>query len=271
MRQVIYDGKYEVSRDTSHKYSILDTESGSTLYPVNVTAATGMVAKPFLVPWATKLGVDVGIASVKSGIYGTAGGSSSIDEIYKRAQLHRKLVVKVSTDRGSMLHAVLESHIEGQMNGVEITGDPKDNVVQGVLGNFITWYKQFKKVDWEATERCLFHEELGYIGTTDVLMQVDGESYILDFKTGSRVYPDHALQLSAYAEADFQENGYRRERLIIHFDGKKSEKMTVFHEKDLEKLTGGEHLDDYRAFKSALGLYRWKMKGKSRWELSKKW
>ncbi len=59
-------------------------------------------------------------------------------------------------------------------------------------------------------EAFLLHETLGYGGTCDLIAELDGEVWLLDWKTGSSVatpdgtvYRDHRLQLAAYANAEF--------------------------------------------------------------------
>ena len=53
-------------------------------------------------------------------------------------------------------------------------------------------------------EATAWSETYGYAGTLDFIAMVDGEAVITDIKTGkSGAWPDVALQLSAYANADY--------------------------------------------------------------------
>ena len=59
-------------------------------------------------------------------------------------------------------------------------------------------------------EAFLINEALGYGGTLDLIAELDGEVWLLDWKTGKSVawpdgsvYADHRLQLAAYAKAGF--------------------------------------------------------------------
>ena len=54
------------------------------------------------------------------------------------------------------------------------------------------------------------NESLGYGGTLDLIAELDGEVWLLDWKTGKsvaspagEVYRDHRLQLAAYEHAEF--------------------------------------------------------------------
>lgn len=53
-------------------------------------------------------------------------------------------------------------------------------------------------------ERQVWNLAVGYAGTFDLLAEFpDGSRWIVDLKTGSGTYPDHALQLTAYRWAEF--------------------------------------------------------------------
>lgn len=53
-------------------------------------------------------------------------------------------------------------------------------------------------------ERQVWSLSVGYAGTFDLLASFpDGSVWLIDIKTGSGIYSDHALQLAAYRYADF--------------------------------------------------------------------
>jgi hypothetical protein len=55
-----------------------------------------------------------------------------------------------------------------------------------------------------ASERQAWNLTLGYAGTFDLLARLrDGSLWLVDIKTGKAAYPEHALQLIAYAMAEF--------------------------------------------------------------------
>jgi len=41
----------------------------------------------------------------------------------------------------------------------------------------------------------------GYAGTVDLLCEINGEPWIVDFKTGQNIWPSAEIQVSAYKEA----------------------------------------------------------------------
>jgi len=55
-----------------------------------------------------------------------------------------------------------------------------------------------------ATERQVWNLTLGYAGSFDLLVRLrDGSVHLVDLKTGKGTYPEYALQLFAYAMAEF--------------------------------------------------------------------
>jgi hypothetical protein len=55
-----------------------------------------------------------------------------------------------------------------------------------------------------ATEFQTWNLTVGYAGTADLLCRfTDGSVWLIDLKTGKGTYPEHALQLVAYARAEF--------------------------------------------------------------------
>lgn len=62
---------------------------------------------------------------------------------------------------------------------------------------FVEFYTRFKpKII--AVEQAICDYDLGYGGTLDLVLEINGERHLVDNKTGNE-YPEHELQLSAYA------------------------------------------------------------------------
>jgi hypothetical protein len=75
--------------------------------------------------------------------------------------------------------------------------------VRPFLAQFYDWLdKSGAKI--LTTERQIWNLGIGYAGTFDLLVELrNGEIIVVDLKTGRSTYPEHALQLTAYALADF--------------------------------------------------------------------
>lgn len=99
-----------------------------------------------------------------------------------------------AADRGKRLHFAVESGIEADEDIAALAAQQKaflDRVDADVL----------------ISEAQVWSPTFGYAGTLDAIadITVNGRRVraILDWKTGKRVYVEHALQLAAYSGADF--------------------------------------------------------------------
>lgn len=93
-------------------------------------------------------------------------------------------------DRGTSIHEALEKATKGIT--VPLTGE----AAQYVTG--IQMFMAEHELEVWHTEVTVFHKELGYAGTADVIGLLDGVPVMLDYKTGTKkLYDDISLQLSA--------------------------------------------------------------------------
>lgn len=105
-------------------------------------------------------------------------------------------------DVGTAVHAVAEAHVLG-------AAVPR---VVDEAQPYIDAFHQFIE-DWKPrytlAEASVYNRTLKYAGTLDAIATFDGlgvkpVTLLLDYKTtGSGVYPDHAMQLAAYRNAEF--------------------------------------------------------------------
>lgn len=71
--------------------------------------------------------------------------------------------------------------------------------------SFLDWRKSltsFEPITWDIT---VFSEQYGYAGSVDLIARIDGQLYIIDFKTSQYVWDEYELQVSAYRKT--VENG----------------------------------------------------------------
>lgn len=70
------------------------------------------------------------------------------------------------------------------------------------LENAVKFLTDFEVVV-EMTEASVYNRTQKYAGTLDMIATIGEERWLIDFKTGSGVYPEAALQMAAYAHAEF--------------------------------------------------------------------
>ena len=157
------------------RYKLADKK---TIVP-GVTTVLGLRAKPQLVPWANKLGLE-GI-DVKS-------------------------YVDDKADIGTLGHAMSTDYLTGA--ATDFTDyDPKQIAkAENCFLSFLTWTNEHP-IHTIFVERPLVHEDLKFGGTLDIYAEMDGKKMIIDLKTGKGVYPEHKHQVSALKHL-LEFNGY---------------------------------------------------------------
>lgn len=105
-----------------------------------------------------------------------------------------------AADLGTEVHKFVEAHNLG-------TPTPTWPLpVKARMGHFARFVEDFSP-RIEAAETKVYHrQELGdchYAGTLDMIAEIDGALAVIDIKTGKSVWPEAALQVNAYAYADF--------------------------------------------------------------------
>lgn len=100
-----------------------------------------------------------------------------------------------AADLGTLVHSFAEAISRGQ----EITVGPETE-------SFVTAYLRWKAVYKPSilnAEYMVYSETHRYGGTADMAAQINGETWLIDIKTGKATYPETALQLAALHFADF--------------------------------------------------------------------
>ncbi len=156
--------RYEAHR----KYEL---KSGELV--VGVSTVLQILAKPALIPWANKLGLD------------------NIDV--------RKYVDELA-DIGTLSHYFVECENKDKMRDPErLAGYTATHhkAAEICFKKFLDWKKE---VDFQPlkSELRLVSETHRYGGTLDLYGYRHKKKTLIDFKTGSGLYPEHFTQMSAY-------------------------------------------------------------------------
>lgn len=96
---------------------------------------------------------------------------------------------------GSDVHAEAEAYVLGTPRP-----EPRPEVA-GFVASFRNFLDDFAPV-YEMAEATVYSLSESYAGTLDAIVTVAGRRLVVDYKTGKDVYPDVALQLAAYMNAE---------------------------------------------------------------------
>ena len=145
-------------------------------------------------------------------------------------------------DRGSRIHAAIEQILRRE----PVTIDPRDEAAVAGARAWLNAQVREHGLRPLEVEAFLLHETLGYGGTCDLIAELDGEVWLLDWKTGSSVatpdgavYRDHRLQLAAYANAEFIARANDPERYPLPADHPLRDRPR--HRRRHAAVRGGRH------------------------------
>lgn len=136
---------------------------------------------------------------------------TSVLQMYPKGQHYEKwlktvgfaseYIVKKSQEDGIATHELIEKWLNGEeLNFLNSSGNPQyDSDVWKMLLRFIEFWEIYNPKLIEA-EVHLFSEELKVAGTCDLVCEIDGELWIIDFKTGNNLHLTNELQIDVYSK-----------------------------------------------------------------------
>lgn len=151
------------------------------------------IPKPALVPWAAKVVAEwiadnPGLTDQMAAM----GGRQPLIDFLKAIPNQKRNEAAV---RGTDVHGLAERLVHGEEVEVPEHLSP---YVEG----YVEWLDtENPRPLW--TERPIASRQWWYAGTFDLIATWRGETWLLDVKTSSWVYGENALQLAAYAGAEF--------------------------------------------------------------------
>lgn len=116
-------------------------------------------------------------------------------------------IKNAAAEKGSKVHKAIEAIFEGQEVRIDSkfvnprTEQEEELTLEEVdaILSFIDWFSEVKpKVI--CYEINVFSDKYDYAGTIDLVCEINGELYVIDFKTSQYIWPSHRLQVSSYAK-----------------------------------------------------------------------
>lgn len=180
-----------LSRDANHTYTA--TYDGRTITAPGVTGILKVIDKPAIVPWAQGIVAEAAIAhrGELDNWVAVGGVEGAIQLLRRAAETQRDKAANV----GSEVHRLADLIVKGQ------TATVPEDLVPYVRG-YLEWIERFQP-EFLAVEEMVFSESGRYGGTLDSIAVIAGETWLLDIKTSKGTYAETALQLAAYANAEY--------------------------------------------------------------------
>ena len=108
-------------------------------------------------------------------------------------------------DKGSKVHKAISELIDGnevRMNSKILnptTEQEEELTVEEyeAIMSFKNWFQEVKP-DVLDREKVYFNDHQGIAGTIDLLCRIKDEVWLIDFKTGQTIWPEHTIQLTGY-------------------------------------------------------------------------
>jgi hypothetical protein len=170
-----------------------NTDTPEMVVP-SVTTILGNLNKPALPNWAAREVAKYAVENIPS--WENLPANDAID-LLKRAPYRN---MSRRGDVGTAVHAAVEAWINTP--GEEPPVVDNLDLLPYIAGAISYLNEHVARVI--HTEVTLFNREYQYAGTVDAIVKLkEGGVAIVDWKTSKGVYPEHALQLVAYAGCEF--------------------------------------------------------------------
>jgi len=119
----------------------------------------------------------------------------------KQVGFASEYIVKKAAEEGTQVHELAEAYLNGEeLHFLSPTGQPLYNPdVWEMLLRFVDFWETHNPTLIE-TEVHLFSDELKVAGTCDLIIELNGERWVLDLKTSNHLHTTYDLQTAVYAQ-----------------------------------------------------------------------
>ena len=111
-------------------------------------------------------------------------------------------IVKKAAEEGTQVHELSELYLNGEeLKFLDDRGRPQYNPdVWQMFLRFVEFWEEFKPTLIE-TEVHIFSDELQVAGTCDLIVEINGELWLLDLKTSNQLQTTYELQTAVYGQS----------------------------------------------------------------------
>lgn len=168
--------------------------------------------------WTDELGYIVGATTVLD--EGLPKPKSLIEWWQRQTKDEIDDVLADATDGGSNVHKVAEQLMQGIE--IDLTQYKRKREKDGILA-FVDWFRTYKPTEL-VLERVVYYLDpedntFRFAGTMDLVCTINGERWLIDFKTSKAVQLSHKLQVVAYKKAVEQSYDEKIDKLGVLYLG----------------------------------------------------
>ena len=169
-------------------------------------------------------------------------------------------IVKKASEEGTQVHEMIEAYLNGEELKFLEHGRPMyaPNIWQMFL-RFVDFWETYNPTLIE-TEVHIFSDKLKVAGTCDMVCEIDGELWVIDFKTSNHLQTTYDLQTAIYAKCFEECFGKKVDRIGVLWlkSSKRRAKKDKMQGKGWEVYesprTQEQNLDIYRAVRTLFDL-----------------
>ncbi len=125
-------------------------------------------------------------------------------------------IMRKAGKEGTQVHEAAEQLVLGQeVSWMDDYGNAKySQIVWEMILKLYDFWNTYKP-ELISTEEFVFSDKFKYAGTADLVVKMDGETWLLDLKTSNSLHRAYNLQLAAYAKALEETKGIKIDRTGI--------------------------------------------------------
>lgn len=131
------------------------------------------------------------------GVYPKGHG---FDDWLKELGFNAEIVLKKAGEQGTNVHRIIDNLLKGEhISWTNEKGTPAYTMDEWMMAlRFERFWKTYKPT-LIANETTLLSTELGFGGTIDTVCQIEGKTWLVDYKTSNAIHKTYEMQLAAYA------------------------------------------------------------------------
>ena len=170
------------------------------------------------------------------------------------------LIMRKAAQEGTAVHEAVEELIAGkEITWMDDYGNAKYSLKVWQMILKAAEFFQVHKPEIIAAEEFTFSHKGKYAGTADLIVKMDGETWLLDIKTSNSLHKSYDLQLAAYAKGLEEAKGIKIDRTgIIWLKASSrtaSKKEGVYQGKGWKIKVTDEIEENFELFKLIYKLY----------------